>query len=108
MCRLQFSSVAAEPGAAAPGADGSGAYDDDDSASCLEALLALRSGHQAQEEPELQYGPEADGEEGPVLLQQQEESSVAAAAAASQRYCCPYPGCKRSFAELWRLKVHFR
>ena len=21
------------------------------------------------------------------------------------RFYCPYPGCKRSFAELWRLKV---
>jgi hypothetical protein len=25
-----------------------------------------------------------------------------------ERFQCPYPGCKRSFAELWRLKVHFR
>jgi hypothetical protein len=24
------------------------------------------------------------------------------------RFYCPYPGCKRSFSELWRLKVHFR
>jgi hypothetical protein len=24
------------------------------------------------------------------------------------RFFCPYPGCKRSFAELWRLKVHYR
>lgn len=24
------------------------------------------------------------------------------------RWFCPYPGCKRSFAELWRLKVHYR
>ncbi|KAK9808171.1 hypothetical protein WJX73_004798 [Symbiochloris irregularis] len=24
------------------------------------------------------------------------------------RFYCPYPGCKRSFAELWRLKVHHR
>jgi hypothetical protein len=24
------------------------------------------------------------------------------------RWYCPYPGCKRSFAELWRLKVHYR
>lgn len=24
------------------------------------------------------------------------------------RFYCPFPGCKRSFAELWRLKVHFR
>jgi hypothetical protein len=27
---------------------------------------------------------------------------------ASERYFCPFPGCKRSFAELWRLKVHYR
>lgn len=26
----------------------------------------------------------------------------------SERYYCPYPNCKRSFAELWRLKVHYR
>ncbi|KAL3138495.1 hypothetical protein ABBQ32_006285 [Trebouxia sp. C0010 RCD-2024] len=24
------------------------------------------------------------------------------------RFYCPYPGCTRSFAELWRLKVHYR
>lgn len=27
---------------------------------------------------------------------------------AEDRFWCPYPGCKRSFAELWRLKVHYR
>lgn len=26
----------------------------------------------------------------------------------SDRFYCPWPGCKRSFAELWRLKVHHR
>ncbi|GMH33224.1 hypothetical protein BSKO_01058 [Bryopsis sp. KO-2023] len=26
----------------------------------------------------------------------------------SNRFYCPYPGCTRSFAELWRLKVHYR
>lgn len=25
-----------------------------------------------------------------------------------ERFYCPWPGCKRSFAELWRLKVHHR
>lgn len=25
-----------------------------------------------------------------------------------ERFYCPYPGCNRSFAELWRLKVHYR
>lgn len=24
------------------------------------------------------------------------------------RFFCPYEGCNRSFAELWRLKVHYR
>lgn len=24
------------------------------------------------------------------------------------RFYCPYEGCNRSFAELWRLKVHYR
>ena len=24
------------------------------------------------------------------------------------RFYCPYPNCTRSFAELWRLKVHYR
>ncbi|PNH08514.1 hypothetical protein TSOC_004914 [Tetrabaena socialis] len=24
------------------------------------------------------------------------------------RFYCPFPGCNRSFAELWRLKVHYR
>lgn len=26
----------------------------------------------------------------------------------SERFHCPYEGCRRSFAELWRLKVHHR
>ncbi|KAK9802020.1 hypothetical protein WJX73_002239 [Symbiochloris irregularis] len=26
----------------------------------------------------------------------------------SERFHCPFPDCKRSFAELWRLKVHYR
>lgn len=26
----------------------------------------------------------------------------------SDRYYCPFAGCTRSFAELWRLKVHYR
>lgn len=26
----------------------------------------------------------------------------------SDRFFCPYEGCNRSFAELWRLKVHYR
>lgn len=26
----------------------------------------------------------------------------------SDRFYCPYEGCNRSFAELWRLKVHYR
>ena len=25
-----------------------------------------------------------------------------------ERFYCPYQGCARSFAELWRLKVHYR
>lgn len=25
-----------------------------------------------------------------------------------ERFYCPFPGCNRSFAELWRLKVHYR
>lgn len=25
-----------------------------------------------------------------------------------ERFFCPFPGCTRSFAELWRLKVHYR
>eukprot|EP00887_Chlorella_sp_A99_P005318 scaffold1.g5318.t1 len=25
-----------------------------------------------------------------------------------ERFYCPHPGCNRSFAELWRLKVHYR
>ena len=27
---------------------------------------------------------------------------------AGERFYCPFPGCNRSFAELWRLKVHYR
>lgn len=26
----------------------------------------------------------------------------------TERFHCPYPGCTRSFADLWRLKVHYR
>ena len=25
-----------------------------------------------------------------------------------ERFKCPFPDCKRSFAALWRLKVHYR
>lgn len=28
--------------------------------------------------------------------------------AKTERFFCPYPGCKRSFIDLWRLKVHYR
>ena len=36
------------------------------------------------------------------------EEPGTAAAKDPDRFYCPYPGCNRSFAELWRLKVHYR
>ncbi|KAF6258110.1 hypothetical protein COO60DRAFT_1150704 [Scenedesmus sp. NREL 46B-D3] len=40
----------------------------------------------------------------PVEGAPEEDQSIGEAS----RYFCPFPGCKRSFAELWRLKVHYR
>ena len=39
-----------------------------------------------------------------------EDGSGAAACspAAHGRFCCPFPGCDRSFAHLWRLRMHYR
>lgn len=36
------------------------------------------------------------------------KNAAAAQQRAEDRFYCPYPGCNRSFAELWRLKVHYR
>lgn len=43
-------------------------------------------------------------------MQQQQDGGgqVDARARDPNRFYCPYPGCNRSFAELWRLKVHYR
>eukprot|EP00210_Caulerpa_lentillifera_P000553 g534.t1 len=39
---------------------------------------------------------------------QQVKPSIESAKQSSDRFHCPYEGCNRSFAELWRLKVHYR
>jgi hypothetical protein len=41
-------------------------------------------------------------------MRPKEEPGTAAAAKDPDRFFCPYPACNRSFAELWRLKVHYR
>lgn len=43
-------------------------------------------------------------------MQQQQDGGgpLDARARDPNRFYCPYPGCNRSFAELWRLKVHYR
>lgn len=38
----------------------------------------------------------------------QQAGAAAPKARNPDRFYCPYPGCNRSFAELWRLKVHYR
>lgn len=49
-----------------------------------------------------------------ALLALSEKPAISPAAAQGDgepddgRFYCPFPGCKRSFAELWRLKVHYR
>lgn len=43
--------------------------------------------------------------EGEVSLAQQMSEEETPLAPGEERFFCPYPGCKRSFAELWRLKV---
>lgn len=48
------------------------------------------------------------------MPQTKDQSKVSRAASSGDtnkdqdRFYCPYPGCNRSFAELWRLKVHYR
>ena len=36
------------------------------------------------------------------------ETSSTASKRDPDRFYCPFEGCNRSFAELWRLKVHYR
>lgn len=106
MCRLQFSS---EP-QSSPQGDQHDFQDEGYEENALEALLALAADNGmsgAFEYPSeaaapsngcaedvLQYDGRASGHQG-----QQKDPS---------RYHCPFPGCKRSFQELWRLKVHYR
>lgn len=80
MCRLQFSTPPSAPDVQQPlqGPSHEG--------EALEALLALSA------------------DNGLDFVEEAEVPS----AQQSSRYNCPFPGCKRSFAELWRLKVHYR
>lgn len=105
MCRLQFSAFE-------PASENVGVPDDcglDDDSDALEALLALRAGEGADQV--LQRNGRAGDNDDEL-----ENSSAAAVPIqlqlntqpGSTRYHCPFPGCKRSFAELWRLKVHYR
>ena len=41
-------------------------------------------------------------------MQRSEDTSRIKRGKDEDRFYCPYPGCSRSFAELWRLKVHYR
>lgn len=41
-------------------------------------------------------------------MQRSEDTSRIKRGKDEDRFYCPYPGCTRSFAELWRLKVHYR
>ncbi|DBA71095.1 TPA: hypothetical protein ACH3X2_011515 [Trebouxia sp. C0005] len=41
-------------------------------------------------------------------MQRPEDTSRIKRGKNEDRFYCPYPGCTRSFAELWRLKVHYR
>ena len=41
-------------------------------------------------------------------MQRPEDTSRIKRGKDEDRFYCPYPGCTRSFAELWRLKVHYR
>lgn len=86
MCRLQFS----EP---RRGEEASQEPLDEGDEGALEALLAL-SGDNFMEF-EVAEMPAAS-------------SFSSVTANQCSRYHCPFPGCKRSFAELWRLKVHYR
>lgn len=97
MCRLQFSEPSAQPFSEAHDAE----FEDD----ALEALLALRTDHgmdfELSEEAAL---PNVDAAAAEAFQQ----SGLTNAGKDSSRYHCPFPGCKRSFQELWRLKVHYR
>lgn len=56
----------------------------------------MQKQQQGQQAPGLAMEVKQDPEAEPTISE------------SSERYYCPYPGCKRSFAELWRLKVHYR
>jgi hypothetical protein len=87
MCKLDFAKSARGDGHTRPQGDDSDA---------LEALLALREGRDDMEHDDVPAdAPTPAG-------------AHSSHASDSTRYFCPHPGCKRSFAELWRLKVHYR
>lgn len=112
MCRLDFGSVASAPDQHQQTSDEAVGGDD-----AVEALLALAC------DTGMDYGQEelvvaAQHAHAAYSADQPSTASTSAAGGAgkasaaandaSSRYHCPFPGCKRSFAELWRLKVHYR
>lgn len=104
MCRLQFSLPEAEPaGQQADGADQTFAAED---VSALEALLALGTDSMDFELPGRALPMPAAEETG--AAEPAAQPSLTDAGKDDGRYHCPMPGCKRSFQELWRLKVHYR
>lgn len=100
MCKLQFSSAPAHPAERQDG--GLDAYAEE---GALAALLAL-----AQTETDVNFDL-ADNLTSSLHGVQQGSAMADGSAGSKQdssRYHCPFPNCKRSFCELWRLKVHYR
>jgi hypothetical protein len=98
MCKLQFNSA---PAQAERQVDAGDAYADENGA--LAALLALAQ--QTEMDFDLtdslpsSFSAQQGSSKPPNSKQPQADDN---------RYFCPFPNCKRSFCELWRLKVHYR
>lgn len=107
MCRLQFSLPEAEPAGLqqADGLPDQSTFAAED-VSALEALLALGSDSMDFELPGRALPAPAAEETG--AAEPGAQASLTNAGKDDGRYHCPMPGCKRSFQELWRLKVHYR
>jgi hypothetical protein len=106
MCRLQFSS---EP-QSSPQGDQHDFQDEGYEENALEALLALAADNGMLEYPSEAVAPSSGCADLKAELKDglHYDGRATGQTKDPSRYHCPFPGCKRSFQELWRLKVHYR